>query len=152
METMNTALVLLLKALATLKEAFDVFLDIQKLGNLKFILAAEDSMVQRFEYTHEAFWKFLKRYLEKIYNLEAVNSPRSVFRACFKVGLCSEAETDLLLMMLDKRNQTTHIYDSILVHKILPEVPMYYDCMKKIAERVKADLENRKQLSGYQAE
>ena len=144
MESMKTALILLLKALATLKDAFDVFLEAQELGNLKFILASEDSMVQRFEYTHEAFWKFLKRYLEKIYNLEAVNSPRSVFRACFQVGLCTEQETDLLLVMLDKRNQTTHVYDSVLVHQILPEVPMYYDCMIKIIDRVKKNLEERK--------
>ena len=68
----------------SLQNGFLVAERLQALGDPEFDLAAEDSIIQRFEYTYESFWKFLKKYLELIRNAENVNSPKNVFRACVK--------------------------------------------------------------------
>ena len=51
-----------------------------------------DATIQRFEYTFEAFWKFLKDYLKEKEGVEA-NTPKAVFRALFTAGYLSEVET-----------------------------------------------------------
>ena len=104
-----------------------------------------DAVIKRFEFSYEAFWKFLKKILEITYELDSVNSPRSVFKAYVKLELCSEEEGQLLINMADSRNVTTHEYDEESVAEICVNVAQYYDCMIKIVERVKQDLEERKQ-------
>jgi nucleotidyltransferase substrate binding protein (TIGR01987 family) len=68
-----------------------------------------DAMVQRFEYTTEAFWKYLKHYLQTEHNLLA-NSPREVMRMGLQAKLYDEATSKELLQMLDDRNLTSHTY------------------------------------------
>lgn len=49
-----------------------------------------DGVLQRFEYTFEAFWKFLKILLE--YHGFECNSPRSCIKTAFKVGFLKDDE------------------------------------------------------------
>ena len=52
-----------------------------------------DAMIQRFEYSTEPFWKYLKAYLSIEHNLSA-NSPREVIRTGFRAKLYSEEISD----------------------------------------------------------
>ena len=81
-------------------------------------------MIQRFEYSTEAFWKYLKAYLLTEHNLSA-NSPRDVIRTGLKAKLFSEEISKELLQMLDDRNLTSHTYVEELAESIAGRIPAY---------------------------
>ena len=93
-----------------------------------------DAMVQRFEYTTEAFWKYLKHYLQTEHNLLA-NSPREVMRMGLQAKLYDEETSKELLQMLDDCNLTSHTYIEELATSIATRIPNY-------AHRIKSVLEN----------
>ena len=136
MEDLKLTLELLHKALKTLKRALTYSKKVSLGNDIDAIEASEDSIIQRFEYSYESFWKFLKKYLEFKYNIEDINSPKGVFRTCVKHELCSPEEGELLINMVDHRNETTHSYDVEKVRKILPEVESYYICMMTVLKRI----------------
>lgn len=128
---------LLFKALISLENSFEVEKLAQKINDSRIVLAAQDSIIQRFEYTYDSFWKFLKNFLEEKYNFEDINSPRSVFRACIHQQLCTEDEGEILLKMIGDRNETTHNYDIVQVRKILPNIGEYYQVMHNVIKKIK---------------
>lgn len=67
-----------------------------------------DALIQRFEFSFELVWKFLKVYLED-QGIQNINSPKSVLKAAFTEELIIEEDT--WLEMLKDRNLTSHIYD-----------------------------------------
>lgn len=68
------------RGLASLRELVPQYIE-----NPKDIILL-DAMIQRFEYSTEAFWKYLKAHLLIEHNLSA-NSPREVMRSGLKVNL-----------------------------------------------------------------
>jgi nucleotidyltransferase substrate binding protein (TIGR01987 family) len=66
-----------------------------------------DGVIQRFEFTFELTWKFLKEYL---YDQGLIcNSPKSCLKEAYKLNLIDNEE--ICLNMLKDRNLSTHIYD-----------------------------------------
>ena len=88
-------------------------------------------MIQRFEYSTEAFWKYLEAYLSIEHNLSA-NSPREVIRTGLKAKLYSEEISKELLQMLDDRNLTSHTYVEGLAETIAGRIPDYSKNMKEV--------------------
>ena len=105
-----------------------------KLSDGSSDVIVRDAMVQRFEYTTEAFWKYLKHYLQTEHNLLA-NSPREVMRMGLQAKLYDEETSKELLQMLDDRNLTSHTYIEELATSIATRIPNY-------AHRIKSVLEN----------
>ena len=89
-----------------------------------------DAMIQRFEYSTEAFWKYLKAYLSTQHNLSA-NSPREVMRSGLKAKIYDEQTSNDLLQMLDDRNLTCHTYVEELAESIAGRIPYYSTVMQK---------------------
>lgn len=85
------------QALKTLKEILEE----------PFTIIVRDASIQRFEYTFEAIWKFIKSYLETIEGIQA-HSPKQCFRELFNSGKISEKACLELLDIADKRNETSH--------------------------------------------
>jgi nucleotidyltransferase substrate binding protein (TIGR01987 family) len=83
-----------------------------------------DALIQRFEYSTEAFWKYLKAYLQTEHNLSA-NSPREVIRTGLTAKLYIEETSQELLQMLDDRNLTSHTYVEELAQSIAHRIPDY---------------------------
>ena len=83
-----------------------------------------DASIQRFEYTVEAFWKFLKDFLEERHGLIA-KSPREVLRSMAQVGEMEEGMAEVFLRMIDDRNLTTHTYIAELASAISKRLPEY---------------------------
>ncbi|GMU19286.1 MAG: hypothetical protein AMXMBFR12_04780 [Candidatus Babeliales bacterium] len=137
MEELKKAHSLTISALKTLKESFDIAQLAEKEKREGFILAAKDSMIQRFEYSYDSFWKLLKRYLEQEIQLEDITSPKKVFRACVKHGICTQNEGDILIQMADDRNTTSHNYNIQQVRIIIPDIPTYYTTMIHIIDKLK---------------
>lgn len=141
MEEIEPICKLLKKALKTLDASFKVLQEAEQADNEGFILASQDSIIQRFEYCYDSFWKFLKRYLEKHLKLTDIASPKKVFREAVKHTLCTPEEGEILIAMADDRNVTTHNYDITQVRKILPAVPSYYNCMTNILNHIENKLD-----------
>lgn len=140
MERLELDLVQLNKALKTLESALILQKEVIAARHQAMILAAEDSVIKRFEYTYEAFWKFLKKYLEQLRDVQDINSPRKVFYAAVKHELCTSDEGDIFLDMLDDRNATAHTYNIESVRLILSDVPRYCSVMASAISRFNQEL------------
>jgi hypothetical protein len=66
----------IIRAIKTLKEIL----------NEPFSVIVRDATIQRFEYTFEALWKFLKEFLKEREGI-ICNSPKSCYRELFKLDL-----------------------------------------------------------------
>jgi nucleotidyltransferase substrate binding protein (TIGR01987 family) len=113
------------RALASLLELVPQYLE------SKENIILRDAMIQRFEYSTEAFWEFLKAYLLTEHNLSA-NSPREVIRTGLKTKLYSEEISKELLQMLDDRNLTSHTYVEELAESIAGRIPSYCTVMQNV--------------------
>ena len=117
------------RALASLLELVPQYLE------SKENIILRDAMIQRFEYSTEAFWKFLKAYLLTEHNLSA-NSPRDVIRTGLKAKLFSEEISKELLQMLDDRNLTSHTYVEHLAESIAGRIPAYSKNMHAVLNQL----------------
>lgn len=121
---------------------------LESLGTLKDILKENfsviirDASIQRFEYTFEAFWKFIKEYLKEKEGI-ITNSPKSCFRELFSLGFISEDETVKLQEMTDKRNDTSHTYKEKVAQNIYNKIAEYALLMEKILQHFKDLIENK---------
>ena len=98
-----------------------------------------DSLIQRFEFCTDLFWKYLKKYLEIVVeNPPEVNGPSPVIKAACKAKLLSEADTENLLEMIKSRNLTSHTYREDIAEQISLNIPGFFKIMKKYAEILKA--------------
>ena len=60
---------------------------------------ARESLIQRFEYTVDTFWKFIKLYLEHVQKITLdIASPRGILRAATEAQIISREELEQLLV------------------------------------------------------
>ena len=117
------------RALASLQELVPSYLEDKE------IIILRDAMIQRFEYSTEAFWKYLKAYLLTEHNLSA-NSPREVIRTGLKASLYKEEISKELLQMLDDSNLTSHTYVEELAESIAGRIPAYSKNMHAVMNQL----------------
>jgi len=89
------------KAVARLHDSLN---DPSKFSDLTF----RDGVIQRFEFTAELAWKTAREYL-LLEEFTDINSPKSVMREAYSIGLITDA--DGWLQILHDRNITSHVYD-----------------------------------------
>ena len=94
---------------------------LQEILRESFSKIVRDATIQRFEYTFEAFWKFVREYLKEREGV-LTNSPKACFREIFSLGFCSEDESVRLLEMTDRRNETVHTYQEAVAQKIYAQI------------------------------
>ncbi|MCF8462728.1 MAG: HI0074 family nucleotidyltransferase substrate-binding subunit [Rickettsiaceae bacterium] len=96
-----------------------------------------DATIQRFEFTFELCWKFLKEFfLQK--GLE-LNYPKDVIKEAFASGFI---EDELLwLQMLKDRNMTSHTYDEILGDNIFQRIKNYVPLFIELKDKLAAHIE-----------
>ena len=114
------------KALGTLKEII----------NTPYSVIVRDATIQRFEYSFEIFWKFVKEYL-RVKEGIICNSPKSCFREAFNVKLLTEEETITALEMTDDRNLTSHTYHEEVAEEIYRKIKVYSKLMEKVYQNLK---------------
>ena len=96
-----------------------------------------DSLIQRFEFCVDLFWKYLKKYLENFQQKPSVIiAPTPTIRAACSARLVSEADADEMLEMVKSRNITSHIYQEEMADRISVNVPKYYKLMLKYVEKL----------------
>lgn len=145
MERLDLRFKKLKKALETFKESIEYFQEIQEpetdsgsFEKKKLAISLRDSLVQRFEYSVDLFWKYLKLYLEEVEKtaLERT-SPRAIIRTCSSIKLLSENEAKTALEMLDHRNATSHIYREEIADILAKTTPEYYQFISGLLDRIK---------------
>lgn len=94
-----------------------------------FSVIVRDATIQRFEYTFEALWKFLKEYLKEREGIIS-HSPKACFREIFSLGLINEEETVKFLEMTDRRNDTSYTYKEEVAQIIFSKIPEYFSKME----------------------
>lgn len=96
-------------------------------------------LIQFFEMTFELSWKMLKDYLEE-QGFEPLNSPRTVLKKAFEVGLITDGHT--WLQILQDRNLMAHTYDentAVIVTQLIHHT--YYPLFARLHQRMMAELE-----------
>ena len=112
------------KALQTLNEII----------NEPFSLIVRDATIQRFEYSFDLCWKTLSLYLKEIHGI-VCRSPKGCFREGLTVGLYSPEKAERLLLMVDDRNSTTHLYNEKLADEVYQRIKNeYYSLMRDVME------------------
>jgi nucleotidyltransferase substrate binding protein (TIGR01987 family) len=127
------------KALATLKEVLESVNVLTQCGVGYDVI--RDSIIKRFEYCIDSFWKFLKIYLEEIQKIDVkLASPREILRLSLQDDVVTKAEYEILIYAVTDRNLTSHTYNQDLANKISSQVPLYFATMKSIMDRLEIDL------------
>lgn len=147
METVSQKLTVLFEALETLKEGIEFFDEYDAMAlmsptdkNERIAISMRDSMIQRFEYCTDLFWKTLKLYLEDTEKIDvSINSPRGIIREATKAKVISEEEGDVCMEMIECRNKTLHAYHELMAEEIAIQIPGFYDLMKIIANRIQGN-------------
>ncbi len=98
-----------------------------------------DASIQRFKYTFEAFWKFIKEYLKELEGTIS-NTPKACFKELFSLGLISEDQSLTCLSMTDRRNETSHAYKEMVAIMIYKNLPEYLTLMKTIVDTLQKKL------------
>lgn len=104
-----------------------------------FSVIVRDAAIQRFEYTFEALWKFLKEYLKEKEGIIA-NSPKTCFREIFSLGFLTEEETVKCLEMTDRRNEIAHTYKEAVAETIYKGIQGHIRLMDNLLEKFRGKL------------
>ena len=102
------------------------------------VLNLRDSTIQRFEYSIDLLWKYLKAYLdEKLKIVPEVVSPSTIIREAVNARIIDEKQAESLMYMVKKRNLTLHVYQEeivqILVKDLLDYMRIMQDVLSKLA-------------------
>jgi nucleotidyltransferase substrate binding protein (TIGR01987 family) len=103
------------------KDAMRALNTLEEISKEPFSIIVRDATIQRFEYTFEALWKFVKEYLKEHEGIH-VNSPKACFRSLLSTGLLTEEETNKCLEMTDRRNDTSHTYKEAVAEIIFGRI------------------------------
>ena len=115
---------------------------LRSLETLKIILEepysviVRDATIQRFEYTFEALWKFIREYLKEKEGI-ICNSPKACFKEMFSLGFLTEESCVDCLKMTDRRNDTSHTYKEEVAQTIYNETKSFFSLMKILLDKFK---------------
>lgn len=92
------------KAVNSLNEAITLVAENKE---AKYMQGLKDSVIQRFEYSIELAWKFLKYYLEEEHG-EIYETPKLIIKWAFKIWVIKDM--DIWIDMIERRNRLSHDY------------------------------------------
>lgn len=100
-----------------------------------------DSLIQRFEYCADTFWKYLRDFVRVKFNIEIeLARPKAVFKECSEINLISQQELSALINLIEDRNLTSHGYNENIAESIGSRISTHYGTMFNIINRL--DLSN----------
>ncbi len=134
MEIIEKKYTSLKKALETLRKSLIILKDPK---NQDLYDSLRDSTIQRFEYSIDSFWKFLKFYIQEKENVDfESSSPRIILRRAEEIGLINKELHEILIDCLADRNLTSHVYNEETADSIVKNIPNYYETMKSIIDTI----------------
>jgi len=124
------------------QDAFNALKTVEDILKEPFSMIIRDATIQRFEYTFEALWKFLKEYLKEKEGIVS-NSPKACFKEIFSSGFLTEEETVRCLEMTDRRNDISHTYKEEVAKLIYSKIKGYYTLMKNLLDQFEDKIEDK---------
>ncbi len=109
----------------------------EKQKNSEYSDTFQDSVIQRYEYTFELSWKFLKKYLFETYGKETIYA-KDTIKEAFRADLIDDMET--WFDMVDTRNRLSHDYHEGYSQKSYERVSKEYT--PTIAEMIRTIYRN----------
>ncbi|MDQ5890416.1 MAG: hypothetical protein QG604_290 [Candidatus Dependentiae bacterium] len=135
-EQMGKMLETLYKAIVLYREYITKTPSIEHHTN-SILLACQDSVIQRFEYTIDGFWKFLSMHLEVDLGMTLQEKgPKPIIRMAVLAGAISELEAEGLMKLINERNKTSHIYHEEIADAVAKQAPEACKLMKTIFDRL----------------
>lgn len=134
----------IVKALITLEKAINILALLARDGKSynphatyeEEYCTYRDSVIQRFEYSVDLFWKYLKKYLEDAHVLTDIKVPGEVIRTAKSNGLISTEEAETIIAMIKSRNMTSHIYVEEFADFLAKEIPRYYATLNIVIKKL----------------
>ena len=124
------------------QDAFNALKTVEDILKEPFSMIIRDATIQRFEYTFEALWKFLKEYLKEKEGIVS-NSPKACFKEIFSLGFLTEEETVRCLEMTDRRNDISHTYKEEVAKLIYSKIKGFYTLMKNLLDQFEDKIEDK---------
>ncbi|KKP27062.1 MAG: Nucleotidyltransferase substrate binding protein, HI0074 family [candidate division TM6 bacterium GW2011_GWF2_30_66] len=122
------------KALCKLKKMLSLLL---KQKDPEIYEGLRDGLIQRFEFSFDSFWKYLKQYLKEKNKIEIeIPNPNKTFRTSYEQKLITKEELDTLTNSTDDRNSSSHTYNEELAIEISDRIEHYYEVMQNIIDRL----------------
>ncbi len=91
-----------------------------------------DATIQRFEFTFELAWRFLKDYFFE--RDIALHYPKEVMQEAFNVNLIGNEH--IWIQMLKDRNMTSHTYDEKLADEIYLRIKLYVPELRHLLNKI----------------
>lgn len=124
----------IIAALKSLEISLDEFHELNKIDRYHELV--RDSVIKRFEYSIDIFWKFLKQYLEVQLGMLPPAAPKGVFKAAVDAQVITPEEEVELRLLIENRNLTSHTYNIDLAEAVASFIPKHYLVMEKIVTRL----------------
>jgi nucleotidyltransferase substrate binding protein (TIGR01987 family) len=126
----------LCNALITLHESIELWHGSTGKGIL-IERALRDSVIQRFEYNIDIFWKYIKLYMQDYQKITLdIASPRGILQAARTHNIISVDEFVKLMNAVSDRNLTCHTYNEELAIEIANRVPEHYTLIHNLTHRL----------------
>lgn len=145
METITVKFNVVQKALTRLEQSLAYFVVIKDKHNRLQLntdediayTSARDSIIQRFEFSVELFWKYVRLYLEEHEKISIeTNTPRAVIRTACQARILTEEQAAACIAMITSRNLTSHIYKEEIAEQLAYEIPLHYKALKELIDIV----------------
>ncbi|MCK4500044.1 nucleotidyltransferase substrate binding protein [Candidatus Babeliales bacterium] len=134
MEKLKKKYQTLLQAFSTVEDAIGSYKEF--LDDEKFYEMSRDSLIQRFEYSIDMLWKYLRTHIQETLKIEIAPSPRTTFDEAEKQGLISEDERKILLKAITERNKTSHMYREEIADALAKQISDFFETMSRVAKRL----------------
>ncbi len=120
----------------------EMLLEYEQADKLEPLLkdAVKESLIQRFEYTHEIAWKTAKKYLVEVEGYKSDMGPNPVIRLCGELGLL---DVETWLAYSTARQSTSHDYSGFKASIALDSVNEFYTDVKKLDAALKQRIEEK---------
>jgi nucleotidyltransferase substrate binding protein (TIGR01987 family) len=135
----------ILRALETLRIALEYFKKIEEkqkpeLGYDEEYRIHRDSVTQRFEYSTDILWKYLKLYLESLGLSPDIKAPKEAVREACEAKVITEQEAERIFDMIKSRNLTSHLYLEEIAEQLIGAIPQHYKLMMEVVARMQPKL------------
>lgn len=129
------------KALERLEEAvvdFDKFKNnLSDEYDVRMYRSFRDSMIKRFEFCVDLFWKYVKTFLEEqMQQVIEIASPKPIIKDACKAKLITEEDAENILKMIIDRNKSSHIYKEEVADQISNNIKNYYQIMRHYLDKL----------------
>lgn len=119
-----------------LKNALNTFLksmalNLGCLNDELLVDTVKNGQIQRFEYSLELLWKFLKYFLKEDKGI-IVGGPKDALRQYAQFSKLSPKQIQETLEMIDSRNSIAHEYKDYIMCEVYPQLNRYLSLMELI--------------------